>query len=88
MKRTHQTAKIIAEEIGFNGIWEEVADFSEQKMGKYEGKTHAEIENEWKEKTGSSEGWETSYRNNEEEPYAEFVERISGTLAKVKQKYE
>jgi isoleucyl-tRNA synthetase/bisphosphoglycerate-dependent phosphoglycerate mutase len=88
LKRTRQTAEIIVHEIGFDGIWEEVADFAEQDMGSYEGRTHAEIEAEWKEKTGSSEGWFEAYRNNETEPYAKFAERVLVSLEDIRKKYK
>jgi broad specificity phosphatase PhoE len=88
LRRTRQTAEIIAGEIGFDGVWEEIADFSEQNMGSYEGRTHAEIENEWKEKTGSSEGWFEAYRNNETEPYAKFAERVLVSLEVIRKQYK
>jgi broad specificity phosphatase PhoE len=36
VKRTHETAKIIANEIGFNGIIDEMGELVEQHMGEAE----------------------------------------------------
>ena len=36
VKRTHETAKIVADEIGFHGIIEEMSELVEQHMGEAE----------------------------------------------------
>jgi isoleucyl-tRNA synthetase len=86
--RTKETAEIIAKEIGFQGVWDEFIAFGEQKMGSYEQKTHEEIKAEWKAKTGSEDGWFQAYRNNDEENYTTFTERVLAGYEEVLHKYK
>jgi broad specificity phosphatase PhoE len=54
MKRTDETARIIAEEIGFVGKTITISDLRERIVSeKYEGKLWSEIAQEFKEKFGA-----------------------------------
>ena len=54
MKRTDETARIIAEEIGFTGETITISDLRERIVSeKYEGKLWSEIAQEFKEKFGT-----------------------------------
>jgi isoleucyl-tRNA synthetase len=87
VKRTHETAKIIANEIGFNGIIDEMNELLEQHMGEAEWRNVDELRNEWIKEHGNDIGWTRIYRENSKESFDDFTARVAIWLRKVQEKY-
>ncbi len=85
--RTKETAKHIAEEIWFTGIWDELEELGEQNMGEFEWRLHDELKKEWVDKYGNDEGWTRIYRDNLTETFDDFNVRIISGLDKIYEKY-
>jgi isoleucyl-tRNA synthetase/broad specificity phosphatase PhoE len=85
--RTKQTAEEISQIIGFDGIWDECSEFTEQDMWEYEGKDHADLKADWIKTHGNEEGWTRIYRENSKESFVQFIARVNQWLDRVKAKY-
>ncbi len=86
--RTYDTARIIAEEIGFTGEYIIDDGFAEQTAGEYANKTLAEIaEMGWLPVGTSHVELRKLYKNNSSENIAQFEERILATYENILTKY-
>ena len=86
--RTYDTARIIAEEIGFQGEYIIDDGFAEQTAGEYANKTLAEIaEMGWLPAGTSHVELRKLYKNNSSENIAQFEERILATYENILTKY-
>ena len=87
VKRTHETAKIVADEIGFHGIIEEMSELVEQHMGEAEWRNVDELKEEWVKEHGDDIGWTRIYRENSQESFDQFTTRVEVGLRKLQENY-
>jgi broad specificity phosphatase PhoE len=79
--RTHETARIIATELGFDSsAIQTEARLKEVSLGQWEGHTHAEVQARWPDSIAGSNRYNWFFRSPDGETYDGVARRLKGWL--------